>query len=83
MTSRIDGKQTSKVLQKLYLAQCSLGQNLLAEDIGDFLDSDALSSLVIRCSANSMTNESFRQLKSCYSTLHNIFRLKHYDLRKS
>lgn len=51
MKLRTSGEQTSEVLKKLDLAQRSFGQNLLAEDIGDFLDSDALSRLIIRCSA--------------------------------
>ena len=35
----------SKVLQKLYLAQRSFRKNLLAKDVGDFLDGDTFSSL--------------------------------------
>ena len=35
-------KLTSKMLQQLYLPKRSLGQDLLAEDIGDLLDGDAL-----------------------------------------
>lgn len=38
---------SSEVLEELYLTQCSLGQNLLAEYIGDLLDSDALVGLVV------------------------------------
>lgn len=38
---------SSEVLEELYLAQCSLGQNLLAEYIGNLLDSDTLIGLVI------------------------------------
>lgn len=37
----------SEVLQQLDLAQGALGQDLLAEDIGDLLDSDALAALVV------------------------------------
>ena len=37
----------SEMLQQLYLTQGTFGQNLLAEDIGNFLDSDALASLVV------------------------------------
>jgi hypothetical protein len=40
---------TSKVLQELDLSQSPLGEYLLAEYIGDFLDSDALTCLVVRC----------------------------------
>ena len=36
-----------EVLQELDLAQCPLGQDLLAEDIGDFLDGNALVCLVV------------------------------------
>jgi hypothetical protein len=38
----------NKVLQQLYLSQSPLGQNLLAEDIGDFLNGNTLASLVVR-----------------------------------
>lgn len=38
---------SSEVLEELYLAQCSLGQNLLAEHIGNLLDSDTLVGLVV------------------------------------
>lgn len=38
---------SSEVLKELYLAQCSLGQNLLAEHVGNLLDSDALVGLVV------------------------------------
>jgi hypothetical protein len=37
----------SEVLQKLDLSKRSLGQDLLAEDIGDLLDGNALSSLIV------------------------------------
>ena len=36
---------TSEVLEELDLSQCSLSKNLLAEDIGHFLDSNTLSIL--------------------------------------
>ena len=39
------------MLQELDLAQGALGQDLLAEDIGDLLDGDALVGLVIHCRA--------------------------------
>jgi hypothetical protein len=39
---------TSEVLQELDLAQGALGQDLLAEDICDLLDSYSLARLVIR-----------------------------------
>lgn len=42
----------SEVLQQLDLAQGTLGQNLLAEDIGDLLDSNTLSGLVVGCGAD-------------------------------
>lgn len=39
-----------EVLKELYFAQGTLGQNLLAEDIGDLLDGNAFIGLVIyRC----------------------------------
>lgn len=38
---------SSEVLEELYLAQSSLGQDLLAEDIGDLLDSNTLAGLVV------------------------------------
>lgn len=38
---------SSEVLQELYLAQSPLGQDLLAENIGDLLDGDALVGLVV------------------------------------
>lgn len=41
----------AKVLQQLDLAQGALGEDLLAEDIGDFLDGDALVRLVVDCRA--------------------------------
>lgn len=37
-----------EVLQQLDLSQRPLGEDLLAEDIGDLLDGDALTSLVVR-----------------------------------
>jgi hypothetical protein len=36
-----------EVLEQLDLAQGALGQDLLAEDIGDLLDGDALVGLVV------------------------------------
>lgn len=36
-----------EMLQELDLAQSALGQNLLAEDIGDFLDGNTLVGLVV------------------------------------
>lgn len=39
----------TKVLQQFNLSQGSLGENLLAEDIGDFLDCYAFASLVVCC----------------------------------
>ena len=39
---------SSEMLQQLYLPQRPLGQNLLAEDIGDFLYRDTLARLVVR-----------------------------------
>ena len=38
---------SSEVLQKLDLSQRTLGQNLLAEDIGDLLDRNAFTGLAI------------------------------------
>lgn len=38
---------TAEVLEQLDLAQSALGENLLAEDIGDLLDGDALVGLVV------------------------------------
>lgn len=40
-------KLTSEVLQELNLSQRSLGEDLLAENIGDFLDCDPLTGLRI------------------------------------
>ena len=37
----------AEVLEKLDLAQSALGQNLLAKNIGDLLDGDALVGLVV------------------------------------
>ena len=37
----------AEVLQKLDLAQRALGENLLAEDIGDLLDGDALAGAIV------------------------------------
>jgi hypothetical protein len=42
----------TEMLQQLDLAQGTLGQNLLGEDIGNFLDRDAFSSLVVACGAH-------------------------------
>jgi hypothetical protein len=36
-----------EMLQELDFAQCALGEDFLAEDIGDFLDGDALVGLVV------------------------------------
>jgi hypothetical protein len=38
----------SKVLQQFDLAECALGQDLLAEDVGNLFDGDTLARLVIR-----------------------------------
>jgi hypothetical protein len=38
---------SAEVLQQFDLAQGALGQNLFAEDIGDFLDGDAFVCLVV------------------------------------
>lgn len=47
-----DVSVADKVLKQLYLTQRSLRQNLLAKNIGDLLDSDALARLVVRCGAD-------------------------------
>ena len=39
------------MLQQLYLSQCTLCQNLLAEDIGDLLDRNSLLGLGVRSRA--------------------------------
>jgi hypothetical protein len=36
---------TAEVLEQLDLSQCALGQNLLAEDVGNLLDSDTFACL--------------------------------------
>lgn len=36
-----------EVLEELDFAQCALGQNLLAKNIGDFLDGDTFVGLVV------------------------------------
>ena len=41
----------AEVLEQLDLAESSLGENLLAKDIGDLLDGDALIGLVVDGSA--------------------------------
>jgi len=46
----------AKVLQELDLAQRALGQDLLAENIGDFLDRDAFVRLVVDGSADMIHN---------------------------
>lgn len=43
----------SKVLQQLDFAQSALGEDLLAEDIGNLLDGDTLVRLVVDCGATS------------------------------
>jgi hypothetical protein len=46
------------MLQQLYLPKCSLGQDLLTEDIGNLLDGNPLTSLVVRSSAaNGLSSE--------------------------
>ena len=45
-------KLTSKVLEQLDLAQCTLREDLLAEDIGHLLDSDPFPGVDVRCSAD-------------------------------
>ena len=40
------------MLQKLYLTQRSFCQDLLAEDIGNFLDSHPVAGLVVGCSTD-------------------------------
>jgi hypothetical protein len=49
--ARRRGYCTSEVLQELDFAQGTLGQDLLAEDIGDLLDGHALAGLVVGGSA--------------------------------
>jgi hypothetical protein len=39
------------MLEQLDLSQSALGEDLLAEDVGDFLDGDALASLGVGCGA--------------------------------
>lgn len=39
---------TSEMLKQFYFSQGAFGQDLFAEDIGDFLDGDALTRLGIR-----------------------------------
>ena len=39
----------AKVLQQLYLSQCSLGQDFFAEDIGDLFDGDPFTGLIVCC----------------------------------
>ncbi len=48
------------MLQQLDLAQGTLGQNLFAEDIGDLLDSNAFTGLVVgsRTVSNSIVSSS-------------------------
>jgi hypothetical protein len=41
----------TEMLQQLDLSQSPLSQDLLAEDIGDLLDSDTLAGLNVGCSA--------------------------------
>lgn len=41
----------AEVLQQLDLAQSALGENLLAENIGNLFDGDALVRLSVYCSA--------------------------------
>lgn len=42
---------SSEMLQELDFAQSALGQDLLAEDIGNLLDRDALIRLIVHCCA--------------------------------
>jgi hypothetical protein len=42
----------AEVLEQLDLAESSLGENLLAEDIGDLLDGDTLVGLVVHGGAD-------------------------------
>lgn len=48
----------SEVLEELDLTQGALGQDLLAEDIGDLLDGDALVALVVDSGAVRTQEES-------------------------
>lgn len=43
---------SAEVLEQLNLTQGTFGQDLLAEDIGDLLDSDTLTSLGVRSCAS-------------------------------
>jgi hypothetical protein len=45
----VQRERTSEVLQQLDLTQRALGEDLLAEDIGDLLDGHALARLVVGC----------------------------------
>lgn len=48
---------TSEMLQQLDLSQGPLGQDLLAEDIGDFLDGDTITGLGVGRGTESKTCE--------------------------
>ena len=57
----------TEVLQELDLTQSSLGENLLAEDIGDLLDSNTFLSLSIG-RRTVMTIRQYKLKESVYST---------------
>ena len=65
---------TSKMLQQLYFPQRSLRQNLLAEDIGDLLDSHTFLSLGV----GRRTVTSIRQYISRDRTQHRLKRTRQY-----
>ena len=45
----------SEMLQQFDLAQCPLGEDFLAEDIGHFLDCDSLARLAVRGCAEALS----------------------------
>lgn len=53
------------MLKQLYFSEGTLGQNLLAKDIGDLLDGDALASLPVVCSASAVSVISIHCCSRC------------------
>ena len=59
----------AEVLEQLNLAQSALGEDLLAEDIGDFFDGYALASLGIGSSAGDVSKKRNAELRHTYQTI--------------
>jgi hypothetical protein len=59
---------TAEMLKQLDLSEGTLGQNLLAEDIGHLLDGNALAVLVVGSRASSYNQHVFSEYRPAHSS---------------